>query len=99
MANTTGAFNPNWAAFAAHEGLRPEDLPIGPRTNAAFMAWINKQATEFTAHTGISKATHPGNFADRFSEWLTDAYPADDEPEEPQPYYDGGRLMRPGARP
>ena len=104
-------FNPNWVAFAASQAKAPEQLPAGPSTNAAFMAWISEQSIEFTACTGISKETHPGDFAELFSEWLTDAYPAEAEPDEPDyhtlwemahpvlphPYYDGGRLVRPGA--
>ena len=101
-----GDWNPNWVAFAAYEGQRPEDLPAGPNTNALFMAWITEQATDFTAKTGVSKETHPGEYADLFSDWLTDAYPAPDDtepeyhqlwemahPVPPEPHYDGGRLV------
>lgn len=100
-------WNPNWVAFAASQGERPENLPAAPKTNALFMAWITEEAADFATKTGITKETNPGDFADLFSEWLTDAYPAPDdrEPEYhdlweaahpvlPEPHYDGGRLVR-----
>lgn len=100
-------FNPNWVAFAASEGVRPEDLLPGTNTNAAYINWISEQAADFAVKTGITKETNPGDFAVLFSEWLTDAYPApsDDEPDYHQlweaahpvlaePHYDGGRLVR-----
>lgn len=105
------ACNPNWVAFAASQGEHPKDLPAGATTNAAYINWISEQAADFTAKTGITKETHPGEYPALFSEWLTDAYPApdDDEPDDghyhrmweashpvlAQPYYDGGRLVRP----
>lgn len=102
-----GAWNPNWVAYAVSQGKAPEQLPAGPSTNAAFMAWISEQAAEFTACTDITKETNPGDFAVLLSEWLTDAYPTEPEVEPdphqlwemahpvlPEPFYDGGRLVR-----
>ena len=80
-------FNPNWAAFAHSQGMHPGETMPGPSVNAWFINWISEQAKAFTDATGITKESHPGEYPDLFSEWLTDAYP--------QPDYDGGRLVRP----
>lgn len=100
-------YTPNWVAFAVSQRKAPEQLPKGAATNAAFMTWISEQAAEFTACTDITKETNPGDFAVLLSEWLTDAYPTEPEVEPdyhqlwemahpvlPEPFYDGGRLVR-----
>lgn len=69
-------YNPNWVAFAHALGHQPGDLNPGAGTNAMFMGWITRQAGDFTAATGITKQTHPGEYHDLFSAWLTNTWPA-----------------------
>lgn len=100
-------WNPNWVAFAVSQGKTPEQLATDASTNGAFIIWMAEQAIEFAASTGITKDTHPGEYAELLSEWLTDAYPTEPEVEPdyhqlwemahpilPEPFYDGGRLVR-----
>lgn len=68
---------PNWAAFAHSTGVA--ELEPGPRTNARFMAFISQSWGTFTAETGTTKVGTP-DWPERFSAWLTDRYPAPQEP-------------------